>query len=120
MGKMSRDKGKRGERTICTLFKDFGYEAHRTAQYRGNTGDAADIEGIPGLYIEVKFRERMSLYDWVEQAVHDAEAEGKENLPVVIHKANNKDTLVTMRFTEWIQLYSEWEAGLEVEDGKSV
>lgn len=110
-GKMSRDKGKRGERFTASLFREYGYDAKRSAQFCGKTGQAADVVGVPLLHLEVKFQERMSLYDWMGQAVRDSEAEGKGNLPVVIHKQNNKDLLVTMRFEDWIKLYTEWEAG---------
>ena len=110
MGKMSREKGKRFERLVASLFKDWGYDAHRTAQYRGNTGQAGDVEGVPGIHIEAKHQERMMLYDWMEQSQADARAEGKGNLPVVIHHANNKPILVSMRFEHWVQLYSEWQS----------
>ena len=46
----SKDKGSRFERQLASMFRDYGYkEARRTAQYCGNTGQAADIEGVPGL-----------------------------------------------------------------------
>ena len=113
MGKMSREKGKRGERFVANAFKEEGYDVNRTAQFRGNTGQAGDVEGAPGLHCEVKFQEKMHLYDWMSQAIHDAEEEGEGNLPTVFHKQNNKDLLVTMRFEDWIQLYREWECGNE-------
>lgn len=116
MGKMSRDKGKRFEREVSALFKDFGYDAHRTAQYHGKTGQAADVEGVPGLHIECKHVERMSLYEWMEQAQRDARAAENHDLPVVIHKQNNRPVLCTMTFDAWIQLYNEWISGKEVED----
>lgn len=109
MGKMSREKGKRGERSVASLFREHGYEAHRTAQYRGNTGDAGDVEGIPYLHLEVKFQERMRLYDWMEQSVHDAKEEGKGNIPIVVHKQNHKEVLVTMRFEDFMKMYKEYE-----------
>lgn len=109
MSKFSRDKGKRFEREVANMFKDWGYDAHRTAQFRGNTGQAGDVEGVPGIHIEAKHQEKMRLYEWIEQAQRDAEA--GEGLPVVIHKANNKPTLVTMRFDDWIQLFNEWVSG---------
>lgn len=113
MGRMSREKGKRGERCIASMFRDAGFDnVHRTAQYKGKTGDAGDIEGIPGIHAEVKFQERMCLYDWMSQAVHDAEADGSGNLPTVFHKQNNKDVLVTMRFSDWIEIYKAWEADI--------
>ena len=111
LGKMQRDKGARFERLVAGLFKVNGYNAFRTAQYSGKSGDAADVEGVPGIHIECKHCERMQLYDWLAQAIRDTEAEKKGNKPVVIHKANNKDVLVSMRFDDWIELYREWEAG---------
>jgi hypothetical protein len=110
-GKASRDKGKRGERYVASLFKEYGYDAKRSAQFCGKTGQAADVVGVPFVHLEVKFQETMRLYDWMAQAVRDSEAEGKGNLPVVIHKQNNKDLLVTLRFDDWMKLYTEWEAG---------
>lgn len=111
MGKMSREKGKRGERYVAARFREWGYEAHRTSQYCGNTGEAADLTGIPCIHPEVKFVEKMRLYEWMDQARTDARAEGKHNLPVVFHKQSRKPLLVTMEFEHWIQLYKEWEAG---------
>ena len=117
MGKMSKEKGKRFERHVAGLFRDYGYNAYRTAQYKGNTGDAGDVEGIPHIHIECKHQERMNLYDWMEQSIADAEAEGKDSLPVVIHKANNRPVLVTMRFEDWIRLLNEYISGLEISEG---
>lgn len=105
----SRDKGARFERQVAALFREYGYEnAHRTAQYCGKTGQAADVEGVPGLHIECKNQQRMALYSWMEQAIRDNK-DGKK--PVVIHKANNMPILVTMPFDEWIELFCEWDAG---------
>ena len=38
----------------------------------------------------------MRLYDWIEQARRDSEANGKGLLPAVFHKKNIHDILVTM------------------------
>lgn len=67
--------------------------------------------GLPGIHIEAKHQERIALYDWMDQAVHDSEKSG--NIPAVFHKKNNKGVLVTMRFDDWMNLYREWEAGTE-------
>ena len=97
MSKLSREKGKRFERTVANLFKDWGYEAHRTAQYRGNTGDAGDVEVVPGIHIECKhYKEIGRVYDWYDQSERDARAEGKGALPVVIFKADNKPPMCLM------------------------
>ena len=114
MGKInSKAKGKRFELAVAHLFKEHGYDANRTAQFRGNTGQAPDVENVPGLHLEAKHQEQFRIYDWMAQAIRDSEAEGKGNLPTVIFKKNNADVLVTMRFEDWIQLYKEWEAGRE-------
>lgn len=115
MGKASREKGKRFERSLASRFREYGYNARRTAQYCGNTGDASDVVGLPGIHVEAKHVEKMSLYEWMAQAIRDAEAGGKGNLPAVFHKKNNADILVTMRFEDWMNLYTEWEAGHELQ-----
>lgn len=108
----SRAKGARFERELAKALIAHGYdEARRTAQYCGNTGDASDVVGLPGLHIEAKHCEQMRLYDWIAQAVRDAEANGSGNLPAVFHKKNYADILVTMRLDDFMQIYKEWEAG---------
>lgn len=110
MGKInSKDKGARYEREVAAALRDYGYLTRRTAQYCGNTGEAADVIGLPGIHIECKHVEAMRLYDWIAQAVRDAKAAGGNALPVVIHRKNNAESLVTMRLVDWIQLYRGWE-----------
>lgn len=107
----SKQKGARFERLLASKFREYGYaDARRTAQYCGNTGDASDVVGLPGLHIEAKHQEAMRLYDWMAQAKRDAQ--GKK-LPVVFHKKNNAPILVTMELDTFMQLYMEWEAGQE-------
>ena len=73
----SKQKGARFERQLAGLFRDYGYvDARRTAQYCGNTGDASDVVGLPGIHIEAKHQEKMYLYDWMEQAERDSKSLG--------------------------------------------
>lgn len=111
----SKQKGARFERHLASLLREYGYkDARRTAQYCGNTGDASDVVGLPGLHIEAKHQETMRLYDWMAQAVRDA---GKSaRLPAVFHKKNNCDILVTLRLEDFMKIYPEWEAGLPREE----
>jgi hypothetical protein len=114
----SKQKGARFERALASKFREYGYDdARRTAQYCGNTGDASDVIGLPGIHIEAKHQETMRLYDWIAQAKRDAENGGNGNLPAVFHKKNNEEILVTMELSDWINLYREWEAGLDLKDG---
>lgn len=111
MGKInSKQKGARFERKLASLFREYGYEdSRRTAQYCGNTGDASDVVGLPGIHAEAKHQERMQLYDWIDQAKRDAKAGGEGRLPVVFHKKNNAEILVTMQFDTFMRIYKEWQ-----------
>lgn len=113
----SRAKGARFERTLASKFREYGYkDARRSAQYCGNTGEAADIVNLPGIHVEAKACETMRLYDWMDQAKRDAEAGGKGNIPAVFHKKNNCEILVTMTLDGFMQLYREFEAGMDRKD----
>lgn len=115
----SKQKGARFERLLASKFREHGYEARRTAQYCGNTGDASDVVGLPGIHVEAKHQERMQLYEWMAQAIRDAEAGGEGRLPAVFHKKNNADILVTMRLEDFMNLYREWEAGHDLKERES-
>lgn len=108
----SKQKGARFERLLASKFREYGYEARRGQQYCGANGDA-DVVGLPYIHIEAKHQERMSLYDWMNQAKRDARP---GEYPVVFHKKNNVDILVTMTFTDWMEMYKEFEAGMTLED----
>lgn len=110
----SKAKGARFERTLASKFREYGYDARRTAQYCGNTGDAADVVGLRGIHIEAKHQEQMRLYEWMSQAKRDAD--GKGDLPAVFHKKNNAEILVTMTLDDWMNLYREWEAGFDFKE----
>jgi Holliday junction resolvase len=115
----SKQKGARFERLLASKLREHGYDqARRTAQYCGNTGDASDVVGLPGLHIEAKHQEAMRLYEWMAQAVRDAKAVGENRLPAVFHKKNNADILVTMRFDDFMDIYREWEAGHDLKERK--
>lgn len=115
----SKQKGARFERTLASIFREYGYkDSRRTAQYCGNTGDASDVIGLTGIHIEAKHQEAMRLYDWMAQAKRDAEAGGKGLLPAVFHKKNHAPILVTMELDDWMTIYREYEAGLALKEGE--
>lgn len=110
----SKQKGARFERLLASKFRDYGYsEARRTAQYCGNTGDASDVVGLPGIHIEAKHQERTYIYDWIDQAKRDSA--GTDKIPAVFHKKNNCEILVTMTLEGFMKIYREYEAGLDTE-----
>lgn len=101
-----KQKGKRGELELAKKLREYGYDTRRSVQYSGANGDA-DVVGLPGIHIEVKRRERLNLEDAMAQSKHDAR-EGE--IPVVMHRKNNCEWLVTMRLIDWMGLYREWKA----------
>lgn len=106
MGKPSRDKGKRGEREWTRVCRDHGYDCRRTSQYCGQTGDAADVVGLPGIHQEVKRTERLSLYEAMSQAARDAKP---GEIPIVAHRRNDCGWLVVLREGDFFELYQAWE-----------
>ena len=110
----SKQKGARFERLLASKFREHGYDARRTAQYCGNTGDASDVVGLPGIHIEAKHQETMRLYEWMAQAKRDSEGTGL--LPAVFHKKNNAEILVTMELDDWMNIYREFEAGFDMKE----
>ena len=99
----SKDKGARGDRELANKLKEYGYDCRRGQQYCGANGDA-DVVGLDGVHIEVKRTERLSLYDALAQAKHDAR-EGE--MPVVMHRKNNCEWVVIQPLGDWIELYKE-------------
>jgi Holliday junction resolvase len=112
----SKQKGARFERLLASKFREQGYDARRTAQYCGNSGDAADVTGLPGIHVEAKHAEQMRLYEWMAQAKRDAAAGGGNALPTVFHKKNHAEILVTMELDDWFCLFREWEAGHDLQE----
>lgn len=98
----SRQKGARGERQLAKKLREYGYDTRRGQQYCGSNGDA-DVVGLPGIHIECKRVERLNLYDAMSQSRHDAR-EGE--VPVVMHRKNDCEWLVTMRLDDFMVLYS--------------
>ncbi len=101
----SREKGKAGEREFAALCRKHGFEnARRSQQYSGINGDA-DVVGLDGVHIEVKRVERLN----IEKALQQAKRDSKEGeIPIVAHRKNREEWLITMRAEDWFKLYRAW------------
>ncbi len=107
MGKMSRDKGKRGELEVVALLQKHGFEARRGQQFRGG-GDSPDvIHNMDGLAGEVKLRETLSLYPTLEKAAED----DADKTPVVFHRRNRKPWIVALYAEDFLDLMKEMYDG---------
>lgn len=102
---MSRNKGKAGEREVANILKNRGYDASRGVQYHGGP-DSPDVVGLPGIHIEVKRTERLLLWDAMEQSAGDA---GLDEIPIVVHRKNNKPWVVVMDFEDFLDMYEGME-----------
>lgn len=102
----SKQKGARGEREFAAACREHGYDCRRTAQYCGNTGEAADVIGLPGIHVEVKRVEKLNIETAMGQANRDSK---KGKIPIVAHRRNNCEWLITMKLSDWFELYREWE-----------
>ncbi len=101
MPKLSRDKGKRGEREVAAIIRSHGFEARRGQQNRGG-GDSPDvIHSIPNVYIEVKFREQLNVYDALARVEEEAPL---ENVSVVFHRRKRTGWVVSMDADEFLKL----------------
>lgn len=110
----SREKGKRGERELASVLRNYGYDCRRSVQYCGANGDA-DVVGLPDIHIECKRVEHLNLYDAMSQSRADSTM---DEFPVVMHRKNNSEWLVTMTLADWIELYEEYQ-GAQNEEADS-
>lgn len=102
-GRISRNKGKAGERELSKrLTALFGVECRRGQQFNGL--DGRDVVGLPGVHIECKRVESLRLYDAVEQATEDA---GEHETPVVFHRRNGKPWLAIVELDQLPALASK-------------
>lgn len=97
----SRDKGARGEREAAQWWAlATGATCRRGQQFSGSPDSPDVVTSQAGIHLEVKRVERGNPYDWVDQAVRDAETK----CPVVLHRRNNRPWLVVVRLSDVMRL----------------
>ena len=96
----SKKKGNAGELEPLHLLEGHGLDVRRNDQRFIGGVDNPDlsltVEGQP-VHVEVKRCERLSLYEAMDQAEHDANGHA---LPVVVHRRNRKPWLVVLRLED--------------------
>lgn len=101
-GSKSRNKGARGEREVANILRAAGYDVWRSNQSDGAVG--CDVEGVPGVWLEVKIGKKPNTRAAYRQACNDTD--GRE--PVVIWRDDRCEWMVHCRLEAWIR----WVAGL--------
>lgn len=102
MGRMSRQKGKRGEREAAAeLGLLLGCTSRRGVQYQGGP-DSPDVvlDGV-AIHVEAKRVEALNLYAALEQATSDAP---QGSVPIVWHRRNNKPSVVIVETSRLVEL----------------
>ena len=102
MGKRSQRKGAAGERELAGILQQYGYDCTRGGSL--SFGEAPDLSGLPGIHIEVKRVEKLNVVEALEQSIRDSERMC-DGIPALFHRRSRKPWLVTMRLTDWINLY---------------
>ena len=94
-------KGYRGESELARELTDLlGVPVRRGAVPMLPGFLAPDVYGLPGIHIETKRRDRLSLAAAMRQARWDAGTA----LAVVISRGNHQEWLVTCRLADWLKL----------------
>lgn len=102
MDAKSQRKGRAAELELSRILQAHGYnvEPGRALSY----GAAPDLSGLLGVHIECKRAEALRLGEWMEQAERDDQRFG-DGVPAVFHRRSRSPWLVTMRLTDWLELY---------------
>lgn len=82
-GRPSRDKGARGEREVCAVFRAAGFDCDRVPN-SGGLRLKGDLYGSLPVHVEVKRAERLRVTEWLAQA----EGECGDRVPVVAFRQN--------------------------------
>lgn len=98
----SRRKGADGERELARKLATYGFDTRRGQQYHGG-GDSPDVVGLPGVHIECKRVQALNIEKAMMQSRRDAE--GTDDIPVVMHRKDREVWKVTMDLDEFMNLY---------------
>lgn len=98
----SRRKGAEGERELAKKLATYGFDTRRGQQYHGG-GDSPDVVGLPGVHIECKRVQALNIEKAMMQSRRDAD--GTDDIPVVMHRRNREGWKVTMDLDEFMNLY---------------
>ena len=97
MGAKSKRKGKTGELEAAKQrARLFGCQARRGQQFAGSPDSPDIVCDIPGIHLEVKRAERLSLYAALDQAIDDS----GEAAPVVLHRASRQPWVAIVRLED--------------------
>jgi Holliday junction resolvase len=99
---MQRTKGASYEREVVNELRDLlGPVVRRCWERASEKGHDIDL---PGFAVECKRYAKIAVHAWMDQAVEQAR---NGDTPLVIMRADRKESLVLMRLTDWVKLARE-------------
>jgi len=103
----SQKKGARYEREVAEILRGYGYEAKRGCQHAGGH-DSPDVACQDfACHIEAKYVEKLNIWNAFEQSERDAPA---SKPACVVHRKNHKKfSLITLRFSDFLELIPKQE-----------
>ena len=102
MSKSQRTKGATYERDVCSAIQDAtGLDVKRNI---GQSRDGGDDITLPPYRIECKRRAKIATYEFMDQC---AKSCGQNDVPVVVMRGDGRESLVVMKFSDWIKLAKE-------------
>jgi Holliday junction resolvase len=105
----SKDKGTRFESSIVELFRDTGWPHVERRAQRGSN-DGGDIAGLPGIVIECKNVDRITLTEWWKECAAEV-ANAKADMGAVVFKrrktTNPGDQWVLMDASTFVWLLAQ-------------
>ena len=105
MGRLSKQKGKRGEREAAAeLGAILGVAARRGVQYQGGP-ESPDVvlDGV-AIHVEAKRTEKLSLWPAIDQASADAPS---GSVPIVWHRPNRRPSVLIVETSRLLELARE-------------
>lgn len=103
MGASQRRKGAAGERAIANALKPTFPDACRGIGQARAGDDVPDVDGVPGVWIEVKTHRTVSSTTIIK-AIQQASQATDGRTPVAIVRANGEQPIVCLRLGDWVAM----------------
>lgn len=100
MGKAEREKGARGERMLKEFLNSLGLSVKRGYVFLKQS----DLTDLPGIHVECKFVEKLSVRKAMRQAIEEAKKR-MDGMPTVFWKVSREPWLTIMLTEDWVKLY---------------
>ncbi len=107
----SRKKGKVGELEACQKLAElFGWAAQRSQQFCGRAGDDdIKVAQTPSLFWEIKREQNCNVHKAMQRASEDA----GRRCPVLMHRKNHTDWLLTIRLSDLPRLCHAYQSATD-------